>query len=393
MGHLQRRGLSLATAILTAGCGRTPDMVTTRLVDPRESVLWPGRELSLVEVHRTPLPPFPGLERLRKRPERVDTVPGIRTLGPVTVVDEHLVIGFSVRDAGTLGVFQYDAVSRKLTDSALPAWLAGATLAPPPEFAPGARHVIFLAKQPGGTVRVEVHSWPDGAEVIAGLPLRPNPNASNPMRIGWWTAADFSASVPVVSDTGPIVLIFKGHVSGTQAWVDSGTRYLDVALPDSPRGLRPSALPTLPRAFRVELERRGCTVQQSHRSENVISGHFAASGQVDWAALCSLRGQSTILVYWGGAAQCPRELRPAPDYQYQMRAGERVSFIRSIHTTDQYQVHDDEGRPVIPERFVKLGHEAIEDLYEGAASTIWSCQDGKWIEFPGRGSRKTGSVQ
>ena len=393
MDHLQRRGLSLAAALLTAGCGRTPDMVTTRLVDPGESMTWPGQELSLVEVHRTPLPPFPGLERFWKRPVRVDTVPGIRTFGPVRVVDEHLVIGFSVRDAGTLGVFQYDAVSHKLMDSALPAWLAGATLVPPPEFAPGARHVVFLAQQPSGTVRVEVRSWPDGAEVVAGLPLPPNPNASNPMRVGWWTAAEFSASIPVVSDTGPIVLIFKGRVSGTQAWVDSGTRYLDVKLPDSPRGLPPSALPTLPRAFRAELERRGCTVQQSHRSENVISGQFAASTQVDWAALCSLRGQSTILLYWGGAAQCPRELRPAPDYQYQMRAGERVSFIRSIHTTDQYQVHDDMGRPVIPPRFVKLEHEGIEDLYEGAASTIWSCQDGKWVEFPGRGSRKTGSVQ
>lgn len=378
-------------AILAGGCGGTPDMVTTRLVDPRESVTWPGRQLSLVEVHRTPLPPFPGLERLRKRPERVDTVPGIRTFGPVTVVDEHLVIGFHGRDGGAPGLFQYDAVLRRLTKTALPAWLAGATFDPPPEFAPGGRHVLSLVRRPGGMMRVEVHSWPDGAEVIAGLPLRRNPESSNPVRLGWKTAAEFSFLVPVVSDTGPVVLLFKGRVSGTQAWVDSATRFVDVKPPVTP-ALRPSALPTLPRAFRAELERRGCTVPQSHRSENVISGHFAASTQVDWAVLCSQRGQSTILVYWGGAAQCPRELRPAPDYHYQMRA-ERVVFIRSIHTTDRYEVHDDAGRPVIPERFVKLEHEAIEDLYEGAASTVWSCQGGKWIEFPGRGSRKTGAVQ
>jgi hypothetical protein len=388
MGHLQRRGLTVAAAILVTGCWRSADMITTGLVDPRPSVTWPGTDLYLIEVHRTPLPPFPGFDRFWKRPVRVDTVPGIRTFGPVTVVDEHLVIGFHGGDGGAPGVFQYDAVVRRLTRTALPAWLAGATFAPPPQFAPGGRHVLSLVRRPGGMMRVEVHSWPDGAEVVVGLPLQPNPQSSNPMRISWWTAAEFSFSVPVASDTGPIVLLFKGHVSGTQAWLDSGARYADVKLPDSPRGLPPSALPTLPRAFRAELERRGCTVQQSHRSENVISGHFAAATQVDWAVLCSQRGHSTILVYWGGAAQCPRELRPAPDYQYQLRAGDRVLFVRSIHTTDRYQVHDEAGRPVIPERFVRLEHEAIEDLYEGAASTVWSCQEGKWIEFPGRGSRK-----
>lgn len=375
--------------ILAAGCWRsTADMITTGLVDPRPSVTWPGTDLYLIEVHRTPLAPFPGLDRFVKRPARVDTVSGIRTFGPVTVVDEHLVIGFHGEDGGAPGVFQYDAVRRRLTKTALPAWLAGATFAPPPQFAPGGRHVLSLVQHPDGMMRVELHSWPDGAEVVAGPPLRSNPESSNPATVAWGNAADFLAGVPVVSDTGPIVIVFKGRVSGTQAWLDSGTRYADVKRPDSPRGLRPSALPTLPRAFRAALERRGCTVQQSHRSENVISGHFAAATQVDWAALCSLHGRSTILVHWGGPAQCPPELRPAPDYQYQLQAGERVLFIRSIHTTDRYQVHDEAGLPVIPERFVKLDHEGIEDLYEGAASTIWSCQGGKWIEFPGRGSRK-----
>ena len=31
MDHLQRRGLSLAAAILVAGCNQTPDIVTVRL--------------------------------------------------------------------------------------------------------------------------------------------------------------------------------------------------------------------------------------------------------------------------------------------------------------------------------------------------------------------------
>jgi hypothetical protein len=385
MGHIRRQRLSLVAALLAAGCGQTPDIVTVRVVAP----------LGLVEVHRTPLAPVQGIDRLWRRShgERIDTVPGVRAFGPVRVVGDSLVIGFHAEDQGVPVVFQYDAGRGILTQSALPPWLSNALFNPPPEFAPGGRHVLLLARLPDGMLRVEVHSWPDGALILAGRPIRPNPGASHSPVISWGNATDFMASLPVVSDTGPIVLHFNGRLSGGSGQLDSATRYLDVKPPPTPRGLRPSALPTLPRAFRAELERRGCTVQQSHRSENVISGHFAAATQVDWAALCSQRGQSTILVYWGGAAQCPPELRAAPDYQYQMRAGERVSFVRSIRTTEHYQVHDAAGRPVLPERVVKLDHDAIEDHNGDAASTIWSCQGGKWVEFPGRGSQKTRVLQ
>jgi hypothetical protein len=382
MGRNVRR---LAFLFLVIGCGQAPDIVTVRVVAP----------LGLVEVHRTPMAPVQGIDRLWRRShgERIDTVPGVRAVGPVRVVGDSLVIGFHAEDQGVPVVFQYDAGRGILTQSALPSWLSSAVFNPPPEFAPGGRHVLLLARLPDGMLRVEVHSWPDGALILAGLPIRPNPGASHPPVISWGNAADFMASLPVVSDTGPLVLHFNGRLSGGSGQLDSATRYLDVKPPPTPGGLRPSALPTLPHAVRTELERRGCTVQQSHRSENVISGHFAAATQVDWAALCSQRGQSTILVYWGGAAQCPPELRAAPDYQYQMRAGERVSFVRSIRTTEHYQVHDAAGRPVLPQRFVKLDHDAIEDLNGDAASTVWSCQGGKWIAFPGSGSQKTRVLQ
>ena len=109
--------------------------------------------------------------------------------------------------------------------------------------------------------------------------------------------------------------------------------------------------------------------------------------------LCSVRGQSTIVVSWGGAVHCPRDLRAAWDHNYQARIGDRISFTRSIHTTDRYQVHDAAGRPAIPEAYVDLEHDAIEDLNEGWGSTVWLCRGGKWIEFPGSGSRKTGLHQ
>ena len=390
------RGQRVAVlAALVIGCGQPPDIVTVRVVAPRESPAWPGTPLGLVEVHRTSMAPFPGMDRVWRRShgERIDTVPGVRAFGSVRVVDDRRVIGFHVEDQGVPVVFQYDAGRRILTQSALPPWLSNALFNPPPEFAPGGRHVLFLARQPDGMLRVEVHAWPDGAQILAGLPIRPNPEASHSPVISWGNAADFIASLPVMSDTGPIFLHFNGRLSGGSGQLDSATRYLDVKLPPSARGLRPSALPGIPPALRAELDRRGCTVPQSHRGENVIQGHFAAPGQTDWAALCSSRGWSTILVYWGGAAQCPPELRRAPDLNYQTRVGEHTAFTRSIHTTARYQVHDAAGRPVLPERFVNLEHEAIEDLNEGWGSTVWSCQGGKWIEFPGSGSQKTRVLQ
>lgn len=379
-----------AATFLALGCGHTPDIVTARLIDLRESPAWPGTPLGLVEVHRTPMAPFPGMDRVWRRShrERIDTVPGVRAFGAVRVVDDQRVIGFHVEDPGAPVVFQYDAGRRILTQSALPPWLSNALFNPPPQFAPGGRHVLLLAPLPDGMLRVEVHSWPDGALILAGLPIRPNPKASRPPRIEWGNASDFLASVGAVSDTGPVWLIINGRATGSVG-LDSATRYVDVTLPPSPRGLRPSALPDMPRALRAELDRRGCTVPQSHRGENVIQGHFGAPGQTDWAALCSSRGWSTILVSWGGSAQCPPELRRAPDLNNQTRVGEHTAFTRSIHTTARYQVHDVAGRPVLPERFVDLEHEAIEDLNEGWGSTVWSCQGGKWVEFPGSGSQKT----
>jgi len=384
-----------AATFLALGCGQTPDIVTARLVDPQESQGWPGVRSYLVQVHRTPMAPFSGLERLwrRSHADRVDTVPGVRAVGTVTVVGDNQVMGFHGEVDGGATIFQYDAFSHTLRQVPLPSWFRDAVLNPPPEFAPGGRHVIFLARSPDGMMRAEVHSWPDGAPVVVGLPVRPNPQASRSPVISWGNATDFLVSLPVVSDTGPIWLLSQGRLTGGSGQIDSATRYLDVKLPPSARGLRPSALPGIPPALRAELDRRGCTVPQSHRGENLIQGHFGASGQTDWAALCSSRSWSTILVYWGGAAQCAPELRRAPDLNYQTRVGEHTAFTRSIHTTARYQVHDAAGRPVLPERFVDLEHEAIEDLNEGWGSTVWSCQGGKWIELPGSGSQKTRVLQ
>ena len=68
--------------------------------------------------------------------------------------------------------------------------------------------------------------------------------------------------------------------------------------------LAASEFPELPANLAQDLRRRGCTIPQTvfaRQPHNVIKGQFARPGQVDWAVLCSLKGRSSILVFWNGS--------------------------------------------------------------------------------------------
>jgi len=83
--------------------------------------------------------------------------------------------------------------------------------------------------------------------------------------------------------------------------------------------LSPAAIPGVPANVVKELERRGCTIPQeapTKKSSNVIKGEFAKPGQTDWAALCSVNGVSTILVFWNGSEKNPAAIAPKEDRIY-----------------------------------------------------------------------------
>jgi hypothetical protein len=84
--------------------------------------------------------------------------------------------------------------------------------------------------------------------------------------------------------------------------------------------LPPAAFPDLPANLVQELQRRQCTIPQEATSakkpNNVIKGEFARPGQTDWAVLCSVKGVSTILVFWNGSEKDPTALVPAADIGY-----------------------------------------------------------------------------
>ena len=106
-------------------------------------------------------------------------------------------------------------------------------------------------------------------------------------------AAVFAAA----QDYDPNRLVTRGQVT-----VDGRTQSYLV------RHLPPSSFPDLPLAVAGELTERGCLIPQTyeaHRPENVIHGSFERWGSSDWAVLCSVEGNVSLLVFVGAAAGKP----------------------------------------------------------------------------------------
>ena len=150
--------------------------------------------------------------------------------------------------------------------------------------------------------------------------------------------------------------------------------------------LPPTAFPTLPKAVVAELQRRNCTVPQDAFSKtpgNVISGEFAKRGQKDWAVLCSVKGATSILVFWNGSASNPASLSSADDINYlQGLGGDKIGYsrgigvVRSKFITDHYEAY---GGPKPP----PIDHDGIDDAFLEKASVVQYFFNGKWLQLSG----------
>lgn len=151
--------------------------------------------------------------------------------------------------------------------------------------------------------------------------------------------------------------------------------------------LAPSAFPQLPRAVARALTRRGCTVPQASypaAPHNVISGRFARKGQTDWAVLCSRRGSSAILVFWGGTAKSVAEIARARDASYlqTIDGAGKIGFSRSIGVADRKHIlrhYRELGGPKPP----PITHDGIENAFVEKASGIHYFHHGRWLRLQG----------
>ena len=129
--------------------------------------------------------------------------------------------------------------------------------------------------------------------------------------------------------------------------------------------LDPSAFSSLPAQVRIGLARLGCTVPQSafaQAPENVIRGRFTRSSANEWATLCSMGGESEIVVFTGHSPVPIFRFAKRPDsgFVQEVEPG-RMGFSRKIFAAPGA------GRRAV-----------IHDAFLEKASTVWRWQAGQW---------------
>jgi hypothetical protein len=152
------------------------------------------------------------------------------------------------------------------------------------------------------------------------------------------------------------------------------------------RRLGVEAFPELPPAVAGTLTKRGCSVPQpepSGQAVNVIRGEFFTRGESGWAVLCSVGGQSSILVFRNGEDTAPEELAGREDKAYlQGLGGDLIGYSRQIapvgrdYIIRHYRAY---GGPEPP----PIDHQAIDDAFLEKASTVRYRHLGKWLELQG----------
>ena len=165
-----------------------------------------------------------------------------------------------------------------------------------------------------------------------------------------------------------------------------------ITVPDREiRRLPPESFPALPPAVAAELRRRGCLVPQTWMADrigephNVISGEFERPGQTDWAVLCSIKGTSSLLVFWDGRAADVEQVPggTVPDEVYlQGVGGGRFGFGRLIQAVGRDVIlrylADNTGEESSP-----IDHQGINDAFLEKGSTVHYRSGGQWLRLPG----------
>jgi hypothetical protein len=155
---------------------------------------------------------------------------------------------------------------------------------------------------------------------------------------------------------------------------------LQAATPASIRYLPVSSFPNLPKKIAAQLDARGCLIPQASgkTSNNVIRGSFAQKGQEDWAVLCSVNGESRVLLFWGGTGRCHSELDLSRDLDWL----QDDKFSRRLTKTSPQHIRGYAKRYGSNLGMV-VEHDGIDDGFQGKASVVLYCHQGTWKKLQG----------
>jgi hypothetical protein len=151
------------------------------------------------------------------------------------------------------------------------------------------------------------------------------------------------------------------------------------------RHLPVNAFPQLPPATQDALTRRGCLIPQTyeaHQPENVVHASLERPGSSDWAVLCSVNGNVSLLVFFSTGNAEPTVLATVPETERLQSHGTNpvLGFNWAIDPASPQDVHEAQlamKRP--PPRF---DHDALADsiidqktVYHFYSKNAWTLLD------------------
>jgi hypothetical protein len=154
--------------------------------------------------------------------------------------------------------------------------------------------------------------------------------------------------------------------------------------PETQTRVSPDAYKSAPASVRDALKARHCELPSTQHWDNtrlnIVSGHFVAREQTDWAAICILPdGTTRALIFWGKGTPCPAEIRHGWTLETKFPAGQAGSLYLLRQSAKEILVYrkffgDPNTNPVT--------HDGVEVGGE-KASLIYYCSNGQWLELQG----------
>lgn len=151
------------------------------------------------------------------------------------------------------------------------------------------------------------------------------------------------------------------------------------------RHLPVNAFPQLPPAVQDALTRRGCLIPQTyeaHQPENVIHASLERPGSSDWAVLCSVNGNVSLLVFFSSRNGDPMVLATAPETERLQSHGASpvLGFNWAVDPASPQDVH--EAQLPMKRPPPRLDHDALADsiidqktVYHFYSKNAWTLLD------------------
>jgi hypothetical protein len=176
---------------------------------------------------------------------------------------------------------------------------------------------------------------------------------------------------PAPSQQAPQQLIDTGHFSVEGREVRYRIRNLPV-----------SSFPDLPGRIADALVERGCVIPQTyeaHRPENVVHASLQRAGSSDWAVLCSVGGQVSLLVFFAGSPAAQPEVLATVAKTDRLQSHDlsgELGFNWGIDPASPRRIHDAQAgmshRPVPPD------HDCLADSTVDQKTVYHLYRNGMW---------------